>query len=563
LRVGFLFLIIILLLGCLGGSSETSEEPIKQTIESEPEIEVGARTSLDTDGDGVEDKYTLTYESEEVAPGLFLQRKVEYEEVGTELQGTITIEFENKGNTREYTHLEVIPKSFAQSINDIEFSTAPTRIINPYPEVEWKLKIEKNTPKHIEIKAKSTTTVEEVFNDFDGQKKTIQPPAKKLTGEEEEKILVSKILKGEINCEELKGEEATECFYILAVSKKDHKACLKISDISDKNSCLIELAKKDSTTTCEIIEDDISKNLCYLAIGTSFLDPTACEKIELEFDHDPGGAADYDHYSSKDRDECIIFIAISKNDSSICTKILERNSPINKDGCILGIALETKDSTHCNSFINTTKRDVCILSIAGTNNDSAICNSIKDETIRKDCLEILSPKKNDGSTSVTDKCVELSQTCVEDCAATHEKEKYDYCREFEYSGCALDVFGWCNACADVYNSKWCKYPEYLGCAEGALATYKGCIDGCNAKRRAGDDVSTCWNDCNTELFDKLGNPCKDRPCQAFCEEKGFDTGVWAKYTSEYSWDSCSCSNKPTPSKTESPEDTDLSFLEEG
>jgi hypothetical protein len=150
----------------------------------------------------------------------------------------------------------------------------------------------------------------------------------------------------------------------------------------------------------------------------------------------------------------------------------------------------------------------------------------------------------------SDECIELAEQCADECTQECETEKYEYCRTFEYSGCALDVFCSCNSCSNVYNYRWCEFSGYLGCAESAGNTYTSCIDNCNLKMIAGDDVSTCWNDCNDEFFFQLGNPCKDGPCQQFCKEHGYSNGVWAKYTQEYGWDSCYCTDEIEEKKEE-------------
>lgn len=135
-------------------------------------------------------------------------------------------------------------------------------------------------------------------------------------------------------------------------------------------------------------------------------------------------------------------------------------------------------------------------------------------------------------------CANLQAECVEQCNEICGQERYDYCREAEYSGCALDILCWCNVCG-IYDSKWCPRAGFLGCAGGARDGYRSCIEGCNSKMRAGQDVSTCWGDCNAEFEEKITG-CKDGVCPEFCEEEGFTTGKWARYTQDFGWDSCLC-----------------------
>ncbi len=141
-----------------------------------------------------------------------------------------------------------------------------------------------------------------------------------------------------------------------------------------------------------------------------------------------------------------------------------------------------------------------------------------------------------------DNCEGKAEVCVADCNDECGLLKWDYCQEHDYSGCALDVFCYCNVCK-IYDSKWCpEYNDYRACVEGIKGTYISCIESCQASREAGLDVSTCWNDCNKVFEDDIIE-CKQDPCHEFCIEKGYETGKWARYTQEYGWDSCLCENK--------------------
>ncbi len=150
-------------------------------------------------------------------------------------------------------------------------------------------------------------------------------------------------------------------------------------------------------------------------------------------------------------------------------------------------------------------------------------------------------EKNQQSGLTAAQCTEMGEECAIACNKICEQTKGEYCEKYPYSGCALDVFCWCNVCS-IYDTKWCpNYPDYLGCAEGAKGKYRSCIENCQSKRESGGDVSTCWQDCNKEFNDAIIE-CKQSPCQSFCENKGYDKGEWARYTQEYGWDSCYCSN---------------------
>lgn len=140
-----------------------------------------------------------------------------------------------------------------------------------------------------------------------------------------------------------------------------------------------------------------------------------------------------------------------------------------------------------------------------------------------------------------DECLAVGEECAESCTKLCEDKKGEYCKEHDYSGCALDVFCWCNACV-IYDGKWCpRYESFNSCAEGVKGKYRSCIEACQSKREAAQDVSTCWQDCNMEFEEGIIG-CKQAPCQEFCTDKGFAKGEWVRYTQEYGWDSCYCSS---------------------
>jgi hypothetical protein len=97
--------------------------------------------TFDLDNDGSDDKYVYKYERIEVAENLFLDKSYEFNNVDSGLSGEIILRFENTGdNATEYTHIEVIPKSFAESVDDLEFSVQPDEIIEADPVVKYYIK---------------------------------------------------------------------------------------------------------------------------------------------------------------------------------------------------------------------------------------------------------------------------------------------------------------------------------------------------------------------------------------------------------------------------------------
>ncbi|MBW3015954.1 FecR family protein [Candidatus Woesearchaeota archaeon] len=140
-------------------------------------------------------------------------------------------------------------------------------------------------------------------------------------------------------------------------------------------------------------------------------------------------------------------------------------------------------------------------------------------------------------------CAEDKTACFEKCNQECNQKKYDYCRKYEYSGCALDVMCDCNKC-EFYDSKWCPNEGYMGCAAGPISKYETCIKNCQSDFEQGKDTSNCRNDCNTELNSGL-QVCKNAQCQTSCTAQGYEKGEWAPYTSTGGYDSCNCLGEKT------------------
>nr|CBH38324.1 hypothetical secreted protein [uncultured archaeon] len=110
-------------------------------FDEHPESIIGKLETFDFDNDSSEDRIVYTFEPEEVAEDLFLVRTIEFNKTDSELfEGKIVLKFENKGDKPiEYSHIEEIPKSFAESVDDLVFSIPPDEIIDPDPKVRWNM----------------------------------------------------------------------------------------------------------------------------------------------------------------------------------------------------------------------------------------------------------------------------------------------------------------------------------------------------------------------------------------------------------------------------------------
>lgn len=187
----FIFLLIFMTMGCLNSSND---DIISNDLAglSEDEIESiepigfheGNVVITDSNKDGVDDTVSYTFEMQEVAPDIYMEKNLEYKTTLEGTEGTITIEFSGTG-TDEYEHIEYIPKSFATNIDDLEFSVEPDEIVNPDPAAKWILNTINTTLRKIIIKTKKsgeeqgtgaalgtmlTSSVEQLGNLVNGEK---------------------------------------------------------------------------------------------------------------------------------------------------------------------------------------------------------------------------------------------------------------------------------------------------------------------------------------------------------------------------------------------------------
>ncbi len=107
-----------------------------------PPYTPAAVVERDTDGDGANDEFTFTFPAEQLAENLSLVRTLALAAEGADAKVTLNLRYENSGSVPiKLTHRVVIPKEFAESIDDLTMSIPFARIINPDIEGELDLDI--------------------------------------------------------------------------------------------------------------------------------------------------------------------------------------------------------------------------------------------------------------------------------------------------------------------------------------------------------------------------------------------------------------------------------------
>jgi hypothetical protein len=108
-----------------------------------PPYTPAAVVERDTDGDGANDEFTFTLPAEQLAENLTLVRTVALAARGTDAKVTLNLRYENSGSVPiRLTHRVVIPKEFAESIDEVTMSIPFARIINPDIEGDLDLDID-------------------------------------------------------------------------------------------------------------------------------------------------------------------------------------------------------------------------------------------------------------------------------------------------------------------------------------------------------------------------------------------------------------------------------------
>ena len=95
----------------IAGCAKKGGPEAEGLFEDHPAFSFGELNTFDLDDDGFVDNLVYTFERQEVAEDLFLDKTVQYTESETVFTGELVLEFENMGDDPiTYSHIEVIPK---------------------------------------------------------------------------------------------------------------------------------------------------------------------------------------------------------------------------------------------------------------------------------------------------------------------------------------------------------------------------------------------------------------------------------------------------------------------
>jgi hypothetical protein len=337
---------------CMAVTLEGRAATQEPRLDELPEFIFGNLETFDFDNDGSEDRIVYTFEPEEVAEDLFLDRSVEFDKTESGFGGKIILRFENKGDkTIEYTHIEEIPKSFAESVDDLVFSVPPDEIIDPDPIVSFVAKVKKRTIESIKIEAileeAAASFVLDVLDDIIFiQRLDVCGKIGEESGQMWNTCIVNLMLAfpdkfEESDCEHIDKYSSALFFYtrsyVLLIRGELAYAACKAVMTDDWGAC------HDNSQSWE--EVDLCKTIAF----DSFIQK--CRYIK----------------DSQKKDECFYDAAVRADCSKGCGYISEQ---VSKNACLAEI---TQDKKYCKNIKDEDARRFC-------------CDKLTDEGLRKECF---------------------------------------------------------------------------------------------------------------------------------------------------------------------------------
>ena len=379
---------LLLLVPFIGCNKKEEVIDINTLLGEHPAFDFGEFEAFDSDGDGYIDNLVYTFERQEVGEDLFLGKTVQYTENNGVFTGELVLQFENTGNeTIAYSHTEILPKSFAETVDDLEFSIPPDEIIYPDPVVRWEVGMIEKTIKNIVVSTKKAA--EDV-----GEKKGMeaaQPSAeeaKKAVNESFQEF--SKAVKGEkvnwgkamlgLGSAAMKGSKAFE------VGKEAGIKAGQEAAIDNILTSLDDFAFIGALNVCGSVKNQTDRDHCMFRLVRKFrnrFNETTCND-----------AFGNEHFQA-------ICMAIANKDIGECGKLdgaenvnlckalvidLDKCADI-KDkqelqDCYYSQAIECKCSLLCQKL----EGDKKYLCAAKTTGDERWCEEIQDPDLKRECM---------------------------------------------------------------------------------------------------------------------------------------------------------------------------------
>ena len=400
-----------------------------------PELEFA---DIEKDGDN----YSYVYKLEktdnwEIARSLTYTKNNE-----GEFLGSMKLSFSNV----EKTYIETIAKTFAEHVDDLNFSVQPTKIINSDPVVEFT-----NIEGELEIKAKKIVSSEEV-----------------------EKTMERQLLNREFErCEGLESIDSYNCALQLIAKYRDTEALEE--ELSDVNLDLttvfgssVYAVQKQGFRKCNLVKNEEGQNLCHeyayqvlvaecnSQTGKDYR--TCVRNISLQLPNQEVRRL-FCHYID---DEQMYNECRGTAEMSVCDEIENTDQ---KMICQINIAKTEGDIDSCNKIENTDAQDICRAMMGMDQDNEKYCNLVKDEYYKWECLIKVALRNDDG-----DICDKITHKTQKDMCLSHFLLKKDGIKqqmcdgfndEFMKELCNLFLIiqendsEKCETISDLYNKNLC------------------------------------------------------------------------------------------------------------
>lgn len=139
-------------------------------------------------------------------------------------------------------------------------------------------------------------------------------------------------------------------------------------NIQFSDYCYMGLAyKRENATICKELSQN-KKLECYSYIAVLKNDVTICDAIGSQ------------------KSQCYSNYAVNKGDITACDKITDLNS---KDSCYASYASTVGDITVCNKIVTINQKDNCYQNIASQRCDVTLCDSIVNTNTKQQCINNL------------------------------------------------------------------------------------------------------------------------------------------------------------------------------
>jgi hypothetical protein len=381
-KILLLMLAALLVIPLAGCRKKEEAIDISALIDDHTAFNFGELETFDTDYDGYIDNLVYTLERQELAEDLFLDRTIQYTESEDVFTGELVLEFENTGDeSTTYSHTEIIPKSFAESVEDLEFSVPPDEIIYPDAVVRWEVEVIKKTITKIFVSTKKSA--EEV-----GTKKGTEAGTAAAFGEVAESLgELSKAAKGEkvdwgkamagLGGAAAKGSKVGREAGIKAgqeaaidniLSSFDDFAFISALNVcgsldgTGRDECMLRLVRR--------FRDRFNESVCKEAFPDADFEQKACTAIATN---------DINECKKCERrcaDACTFLVTHFDK----CSGIKDKDELQN---CYYQQAIECQCDFVCDQLDNSDKRYLCHAKVTG---DKTWCEKIQDPDLKRECM---------------------------------------------------------------------------------------------------------------------------------------------------------------------------------